>query len=311
MSRSAAKQSFAIPYRLNLLIVAVQLVSIFGVMYLAARAEHWWQLALLAMVFAVVGNSVYSIIHEAEHRMLHPNKSINDGLGMLMALFFPAPYHLLRQGHLCHHRANRSDDEAFDLYFEGDSPLVKWLKYYGIITGVYWVMVVLSNFVVVLVPFLVKRQFYEFDKPFAKFMDVLEPRYWLYIRLEALSAILLHAAIIWSMGIPLLNYAVVYLGFGFSWSAMQYVHHFDTARHVTEGTRNLWICPPIDALWLHHNWHLIHHQQPTVPWIYLPTLAKEQESVRGFLPWFYLKMWRGPRYTDEHVENRFSGRVSN
>jgi len=52
-----------------------------------------------------------------------------------------APYHLLRQGHLCHHQANRSDDEAFDLYFDG----VKWLKFYGIITGIYWVMVVLSN----------------------------------------------------------------------------------------------------------------------------------------------------------------------
>jgi fatty acid desaturase len=67
---------------------------------------------------------------------------------------------------------------------------------------------------------------------------------------------------------------------------------------------------PIDALWLHHNWHLTHHQQPTVPWIYLPLLGREQDPSREFLIWHYLRMWRGPRYTDQHVRNRFSGRVA-
>jgi fatty acid desaturase len=102
----------------------------------------------------------------------------------------------------------------------------------------------------------------------------------------------------------------VYFCFGFSWSAMQYVHHFGTTRHVTEGTRNLWIFAPLDSLWLHHNWHLTHHKQPTVPWIYLPKLGQQQDPERGFLPWYYLRMWRGPRFTDERVENRFTERVS-
>ncbi len=310
MSVAASDKEFAIPERLNLLVISLQLTATFAIFYGASRADTWWELVLLALAFAVVGNSIYSIIHEAEHRMLHRNVVINDALGAFMALFFPAPYHLLRQGHLCHHRANRSDDEAFDLYFEGDSPIVKWLKFYGIITGVYWVMVVLSNIVVLLFPFLVKRQLYEFDEPFAKFVEVLNPQYSWLIRVEAFLVLVLHTFIVWALGIPLLNYAIVYFGFGFSWSAMQYVHHFGTERHVTDGTRNLWIFGPVDRLWLHHNWHLTHHKQPTVPWVYLPTLGKEQDPDRGFLPWHYLKMWKGPRYTDEHVENRFSGKVS-
>ena len=62
----------------------------------------------------------------------------------MLALFFPAPFHLIRQGHIGHHMRNRSDDEAFDLYFDEDKPVWRWLYWYGIITGIFW-MAVASN----------------------------------------------------------------------------------------------------------------------------------------------------------------------
>jgi hypothetical protein len=211
---------------------------------------------------------------------------------------------------LCHHRFNRSDHEAFDLYFEGDLPVVKWIKFYGIITGVYWVTVAMANIAVLVCPFLLKRKFLEFDQPIAEFVDSLDERQWRLIRIEALLAVALHTSIILFMGIPLLNYFLVYFGFGFSWSAMQYVHHFGTERHVLRGTRNLWLFAPVDLVWLHHNWHLTHHQQPTVPWLYLRRLGRAQDPHREFLVWHYLRMWRGPRYTNEHVRNRYLGDVA-
>ena len=124
------------------------------------------------------------------------------------------------------------------------------------------------------------------------------------------GAIILHLTIVWSLKIPVLNYAVMYFGFGLTWSAMQYVHHYGTERHVTRGARNLRLWEPIDCLWLNHNWHLVHHEHPTVPWIYLPTIgSSEKKATRGFLPWYYLKMWRGPRKAGEHVENQYAGRI--
>jgi fatty acid desaturase len=300
---------YRIPKNLNLLIIVGQLVTIFVIFKAAAIASTWWHLALLAAVFGIVGNSVYSIIHEAEHRILHPNSRINDALGIAMALFFPAPYHLIRQGHIGHHLRNRSDDEAFDLYFDDDLPVLKWLEFYGILTGFYWVLVVLSNLVVLVFPFVLKRQYFEFDRQSAEFMNSLNPAHWLVIKLEAILVILLHTLIVWGMEIPWFNYLAVYLGFGFSWSAMQYVHHFGTERHVVRGARNLWLFAPIDLIWLHHNWHLTHHKQPTVPWIHLPCLGRVQDPNREFLLWHYLRMWRGPQLTHEHVENRFAGQV--
>lgn len=308
-SNRSTDSRYPIPAKLNLLIVAAQVAAALAIFYGTARAVSGWQIALLAVAFAVVGNSIYSIVHEAEHRMLHPNRLVNDTLGAAMALFFPAPYHLIRQGHIGHHQRNRSDDEAFDLYFEGESPLLRRLQLYGIVTGAYWGAVALANVVVLVAPSVLTRRRFEFNRPSAALMESLNPATWGLIRLEAALAVLLHAAIVWAMGIPPLHYLAVYFGFGFSWSAMQYVHHFGTERHVLKGARNLWLFAPVDWIWLHHNWHRTHHRHPTVPWRYLPRIGEREDPGREFLVAHYVRMWRGPRYSDEHVENRYAGRI--
>jgi len=296
------RKVYPIPTRLNLLIVCGQIVCFFAVMLATSLATQWWQIGFLFVTFAILGNSIYSIVHEAEHGMLHPNSTVNDVLGVLMAILFPAPFHLIRQGHLGHHRRNRSDDEAFDHYFDGDHPWLKWLILYGILTGFYWMLVVLSNFAVLVVPFLFKRRFFEFDRPSAAFMDALNPRTFWLIQIEAVLAIVFHGVMIWSFDIAVWRYALVYFGFGYSWSAMQYVHHFGTEREVLNGARNLRFIGWIDRVWLYHNWHLLHHQRPNIPWIYLPRLSEQQPGPRESLVWHYLCMWRGPRYTTTRIQ---------
>jgi fatty acid desaturase len=305
---SQAKAREDIPITLNLLIIACQLAGIAACDYAAARVHGVFWLAGLALGFGVLMNSVYSIIHEAEHAMLFPSRRWNDLAGAVMALFFPAPFHLIRQGHLGHHLRNRSDDEAFDFYFENDHRLWRALILYGILTGCYWVVVVLSNLVFLLFPFAVNKKYWEFDRPSAAFMESLNPGYRLLIQLECAAVIVLHTVVVLSFHIPVLNYAVMYFGFGLMWSAMQYVHHYGTERHVTRGARNLWLWGPIDRLWLNHNWHRTHHEHPTVPWIHLPGIASEAPP-RGFLLTAYLRMWRGPRPASEHVANQYAGRI--
>lgn len=300
---------YPIPARLNLALAAVQLAGIFACLHAARSLHRWWELGLLALTFGALMNSVYAIIHEAEHGMLLPNRRANDTLGVLMALFFPAPFHLIRQGHIGHHMRNRSDDEAFDFYFDGEHPVWKRLQLYGILTGCYWLMVVLSNVVVLFFPFVLKRRYFEFDRPSAAFMEALNPAYARLIRWEAVAAILTHGLILWGFGIPPLRYAIVYSGFGFTWSAMQYVHHFGTERDVLKGARNLWIFAPLDLLWLNHNWHLTHHAHPTIPWPHLPDVGRREFPEREFLLPHYFRMWRGPRRSTERVENRFAGKI--
>jgi fatty acid desaturase len=299
---------YPVPSALNLAVIALQVPAVLACLALAARVQGWG-LLLLALAFGVLMNSVYSIIHEAEHGILLRGRRANDAVGTLMALLFPAPFHLLRQGHLGHHLRNRSDDEAFDLWFEGESPAWKRLQLYGILTGFYWLVVASGNLVVLLAPSLLQRGRFGFDRPTAALVDSLNPRYWRLIQAEAAAALLLHAGLIVALGVPWLRYLAVYAGFGFTWSALQYAHHFGTERHVTRGARNLWIGQPLDALWLNHNWHRVHHENPTVPWPYLPRLGRREDPRREFLAWAYLRMWRGPRRARERVENRFAGRI--
>src|SRR5450755_5041611 len=92
------------------------------------------------------------------------NRRLNDATGMLMALFFPAPFHLIRQGHIGHHLRNRSDDEAFDLYFDGEHLVWKYLQLYGILTDLYYLVVALSNLVVLIVPYVMRPGAFNFDR---------------------------------------------------------------------------------------------------------------------------------------------------
>jgi len=302
------EREYPIPNILNLCIAVAQLACLITLFWSASLVTRGSGLFAVAVLYGVVMNSAYSSIHEAEHGLFHTNSHINAAAGVILALFFPAPFHLIRQGHIGHHLRNRSDDEAFDLYFAEDKPIWRWLYWYGIITGVFWLVVASSNFIVLCLPKLAQRNGW-FSRPTEAVLESFNPKYWTCIRLEALAAILLHAGLVLGFGIPVFNYVVLMFGFGFMWSAMQYVHHFATVRDVREGARNLKTLAIIDLVWLNHNYHLNHHLRPTVPWIYLPDLFEGESFDRSSLLLAYLRMWRGPRLTTERVRNRFAGKI--
>jgi fatty acid desaturase len=297
-----------IPQALNAAVIVLQLAAIATCVWMC-RSASGWKLFMLAVIFGLVMNSVYAVVHEAEHRILFAKLWINEAAGTLMALFFPAPFHLLRQGHLGHHMRNRSDDEAFDLYFAEDNRVWKHCVLYGILTGGYWLFVVAGNVVVLLLPFLYQERYWQFDRASVAFLRAFNGRYHRLIQAEAALALGLHVGIVMTLQIPFLRYACMYAGFGFLWSAMQYVHHYGTKRDVLGGARNLWLGQPLDLLLLNHNWHRTHHENPTIPWTRLPSHGEREKGLRGFLPWAYVKMWRGPQLTAEHVENRYAGRI--
>lgn len=305
--RQMTDDKFPIPVKLNLFFAALLLVLLPTILLLSGRVEAGWNLAFLALAYGILMNSGYALLHEAEHNLFHPHPALNQIGGALIALFFPAPFHLLREGHLGHHMRNRSDDEAFDFYFEGESRIWKHLQFYGILTGFFWAAIVLGNVLALVKPSLLEPKYASFDRPTAAFLASLNPRFQRLIRLEALLVFLLHGSILWLGAIPWSNYATVFFGFGFSWSAMQYVHHFGTVRDVQKGARNLKTFFWLDALWLNHNWHLNHHMNPTAPWIYLPDLYRGAGFARGNLFLAYLRMWRGPRSATARVENYYAG----
>ena len=301
-------EAYPIPARRNLVLVALTIVFLVTILALTGVFHARWSVAALALAYGIVMNTGYALIHEAEHGVLHPHRGINLWGGVVLALFFPAPFHLIRQGHLGHHMRNRSDDEAFDFFFEGESALWRRLQLYGILTGLFWAAIALGNLLAALSPKLLRRPAARFDYSTTALQQSLNPRFDAWIQSEAVAAIVLHSLFCWLFHVPPLHYVAVLFGFGLLWSAMQYAHHWQTERDVLRGARNLRTLWVLDVLWLNHNWHLNHHLRPTVPWIHLPRLSPPAER-RGSLLLACLRMWRGPRFSSERVENRFSGRI--
>ena len=309
---NASPKACPIPARLNMVTAATQLVLLCSLLISTRMAENPVQILMLAAAYGIVMNSAYAMIHEAEHNLFHPTPFINTCGGVILALFFPAPYHLIRQGHIGHHLRNRSDDEAFDLYFEGENRVWKHLQYYGILTGLFWVVIALSNFIALIYPKCLTTGFSRkvgFDRPTEALIESLNPKYGPLIQLEALALFLLHGSLIYFLKIPLWHYGFVLFGFGYSWSALQYLHHYGTERHVLRGARNVRSFKWLDKVLLNHNWHLIHHLHPTVSWVYLPRMEESREATRESMVMTYLNMWKGPRLTEERVSNRYVGRV--
>jgi fatty acid desaturase len=199
------RPNLAIPGRLNLAIAAVQLVALCSILWAAGQVHQWSFVFLLALAYGIVMNSGYAMLHEAEHNLLHSNPVVNQSVGALLALFFPAPFHLIRQGHIGHHVRNRSDDEAFDLYFEDENRFWKYVQLYGTLTGMFWVLIYLTNVVVLLRPAIITPRYTRFNRPTEAFLESLNPKYRRIIQLEALAVMLMHAAMIYFWKIPFLH----------------------------------------------------------------------------------------------------------
>jgi fatty acid desaturase len=299
--------NYPIPARLNICLALLVAALCVTLLWASGQVHSWWAVALIAVIYGFVMNTGYALGHEAEHDIFHPNKMVNDIGGSIISLFFPASFQLRRQGHIGHHLRNRTDDEAFDFYFEGENRVWKYLQFYGILTGFFWLMIVISNFIALINPKWLATKT-NLDRPTAALQETLNPKYFRLIQLEAALVFLLHGSMIYFFKIPILHYLVVLCGFGFIWSTLQYIHHYGTPRDVQKGAWNLRTWRVFNLIWLNHHWHLNHHLSPTVPWIYLPNLQPEDAEPISF--WTaYFRQWRGPRFTSERVTNRHAGKI--
>lgn len=298
----SARQRYAIPSQLNMAItvaqVLVSLCLLWGASW-AWQAGHLAWVLLAALVFSFVMQTGFSLLHEAEHRKLHANRNINDILGFACATMFPGSYQLMTVAHLNHHKVNRSDAELVDYFKPGESPVLKWLQFYGLITGLIWISAPIITLIICLTPTGL------LEKSFAKRQNSSVTRYLAFIqkagadrvRVETALGIALGAAAWWLLGLNWQGVAICYGAFAFSWSSQQYIYHVRTPRHLIEGAFDLKLWKPVQWLYLNFNYHLSHHRAPNVPWLHMPKVA-DIEPTQGYLV-TYLKLWGPPQPVEQ------------
>ena len=95
--------------------LALILIQIFQMFVLPCMLYGHSSLGLLVIPLILTGTMLWSLIHEAIHRLFLPTASINDGWGRVMGIFFGASFDVLKFGHVMHHRYNRDwESEYYD-----------------------------------------------------------------------------------------------------------------------------------------------------------------------------------------------------
>lgn len=283
-----------LPGNLNLTIALVQTCLLLGSAAVFAQADTWGVILTSLLVFILSGHSAYHLLHEAEHFLLHPNRRVNDTVGVWLGLFFPVCFHFLRQTHFHHHLVNRGDDEAFELVLPGEPRWWKPIQIYGILTGLFYIVVTLTTFVLLLNPAWLEKVRLGFDRATDALMRSLQPRFRSALRLEAAAVILFQLLFHFGLGLSWERHLALLLCWGVTWSTVQYLHHYGTERHVLLGARDLRVPRWIEFILLNHHWHARHHRHPNVSWLHLPKLGQGPSEPREPALRAWLRQWRGP-----------------
>lgn len=282
-----------IPDRLNTVLTVGVVSSLVGLLWLGARVERGWPLALCVGAFSLLFQTQFALLHEATHLKLHSNPRWNRVLGVACGVLFPISASMLSITHWSHHLKNRSDQEMFDLYYPHESRRKKALAWYGMLLGL-WFWVIPPCMVLLLVaPGVFRRASERLRIAEAIFHheEISVGR----MRAELLLCALVLGGVTWLSGLSLARLVLFYAVAGAVWSGTNYLEHSYAPRHVIEGAFNL-RAPLYGWLNLHRELDLNHHRHPDVPWIHLPALSPPGERRRAYLR-HYLSQWLGPRPT--------------
>lgn len=299
---------FPIPAKINLLILLLASTANAALLWVASHSSGLCLRLLAAVAFSFTANTMFSLMHEAVHGILHPVYWVNQWGGRIAAAFFPTSFGLQRGFHLTHHRFNRTVVERFDYFQPGD---IKWLKiaqWYSILTGIYWIMSVIGVLSYLLIPAGLRVKFLRSDESqvarqtasqiYFKVFDNLPP---ITTRLEILFSFAVQAGLFIVLDLNWQGWLLCYLLFGLHWSSLQYADHAFSPLDLTEGAWNLRVNPIARAFFLNYHYHLVHHRHPAVSWLYLKKLIRPEDPFPYFIK-MYLSMWRGPRALPDELE---------
>jgi fatty acid desaturase len=296
---SAQPPPLPIPSRLNIALALLTSATALALLWAASHAAPGPRI-LAAVAFSYVNNTLFSLLHESVHGGFHGSPRLNTAFGRWLAAFFPTSFTLQRFFHLGHHRRNRSASERFDYVGERESLLLKKLQWYGILTGLYWLLPPLSCLAFFFWPRAFSMTMLQGDASWSRQsgadamaadVDRLPAGV---VRSEILFSALWQASLFWTLGLHASGWLLCYAAFAVNWSSLQYADHAWSPLDTIQGAWNLRVNPQVRWLFLNYHHHLAHHQNPTVPWLHLGRFV-DLAAPRPRFWRIYLGMWRGPR----------------
>jgi fatty acid desaturase len=294
----------SIPEALNLslagLHIFLNLFQLFILPLYLLPKSLWWSVFLIPI--ACLNNPSWALVHEAIHDSFNSFTRINLVFGRWLAIFFGAPFHVLRLTHLSHHKFNRSPmEKGTEIYDPGQVSRIRaGLSYFFYIFCGLYLLEVSSTFIFFSPPKVFRKMRQRLlhrgsiqEKWLAqKLMDEKVVRH---IRIDGMAIVFLFALSAfcfgehWKLLLGLLAVRTFLISF------MDNVYHYQTPLHATVSGHNFSLPRGFSRFLLNFNLHRVHHSNPNVSWVKLPDLfAQQRETFDGGLLAAAVDQLRGP-----------------
>ena len=267
--------------RINLVVTLLQAFAWAGLLTVMDASSMNWSVRLAALiVFCVMMQGVFTMLHEFCHRNAHADRRVNYLIGWIAAILFGTSPTLLQVQHWGHHRRNRTESERGEFIHEDEIAWLKRFRYYTAILGGIWLGCLSFALIAPLLPYSVSRWLAR-DKRFNTFaagFDDFNAFEWARMRVEGVVCFVLWGSLVCFGPWHWETLAIAYAAFAFTWSSLQWVYHLNTPIHVIEGAYNLRLPLVMRLLFLNFNCNLTHHRDPSMPWQELFANSNQKET---------------------------------
>jgi fatty acid desaturase len=270
--------------RLNILLSLAFLLYGFALLWCLPLAVSDTVLRLLAWLpFIALTPTFWSLIHEAIHSTLLPDRRWNDRLGRALGVLFASPLDVVRFGHLSHHQAyNRTRDPG-----PARSAWLRWLLsplYYLRIFG----LVYFAEVAAPIVAWLPRSVIIALAHRLTGVHEAASNKVMARLERKLLAGDMLRRVRVDSLLILLAYGAGIYLYGGSAWIILAglllrgaMVSFMDNIYHhrppgTSHRTLNLALPPWAAAMLLNANLHSVHHRRPGLSWAQLPAAVDRE-----------------------------------
>ena len=288
-----------LPQTQNRILSACALGFQLSALYLTPTLWHFsiWAFLGYLLVYGYGTVMTWLLIHEAIHYKLLVNRKNNDRVGRAHAITFGCPFHILKIGHMTHHRYNRGDLDTTELIPTDTKRYFLWcVAYYARILGMLYVSEVISP----LVFFFWKRAkriitAVSKNQALSAVLNLFTHRMVQVIQLDAFLCVGFIALQVYLNRFDLRPFLILFLWRGLIVSMYDNAYHYGTDPHDVQAANNLSVPEFIRPVILNHNLHRLHHRYPTASWASLREF--EQRDAETFdAPLFstFFSQLRGP-----------------
>jgi fatty acid desaturase len=281
--------------RINLCVGIAQIVGWAVLLSALHLPIHLGWKALALLIFCLMMQGVFSLMHECFHGLGHPSPAWNRVLGVAASTIFGTAYTLYRVNHEGHHLRNRSRAEIAEYIYPGESAARKTFLYYFAILGGIWLGSLVATLVLPFVPYKYARAL---NRPatsmngYSLSFEQFTASDWRDLRVEAALGVVAWVGVSLALGWRWQVLAVAYAAFAFSWSSLQWVYHMRTPLDPIEGAYDLRAPRVVRWLFLNFNYNLSHHRAPYLPWQSVHAMVDQRETQP--LWYRYLLVFKAP-----------------